>query len=51
MLMCFQSKNPEVSIELVVKGHAEEIEGAAQAGVQDTARLVAERFERQPEDA
>jgi hypothetical protein len=34
-----------------VQGPAEEVQEAAQVGVWETVKLVAERFERQPEDA
>jgi hypothetical protein len=37
-------------LELVVQGPAEELEVAAYASVEDAARVIAERFERQPED-
>jgi hypothetical protein len=50
VLMCFQSWDPQVSLEPVVQGPAEETEDAALVGVHNTARLVAARFERQPED-
>jgi hypothetical protein len=46
VLMCFWSWDPEISLEPVVQGPAEEVEEATQAGVWDTARLVAERFGR-----
>jgi hypothetical protein len=34
----------------VVQGPAIELEEAAVVGVEDTAKLIAERFKRQPED-
>jgi hypothetical protein len=40
--MCFRSRDPEVSLEPVVQGHAEDVEEAAQVVVRDTTRLVAE---------
>jgi Ni,Fe-hydrogenase maturation factor len=46
VLLCFQCQEPQVSLEPVVQGPAEEVEEAAQAGVQDIMRLLAERFER-----
>jgi hypothetical protein len=49
--MCFRSRDLEVSLEPVVQGPAEEVEEVAQAGVRDTTRFVAERFERQAKDA
>jgi hypothetical protein len=51
VLMCFRSRDLEVSLEPVVQGPAEEVEEVAQAGVRDTTRFVAERFERQAKDA
>jgi hypothetical protein len=51
MLMCFRSQDPQVSLEPVVQGPTEEVQEAAQDGVWETVKLVAERFERQPEDA
>jgi hypothetical protein len=50
VVMCFRSRDPEVSLEPIVQGHAEDVEEAAQVGVRDTTRLVAERFEHQVED-
>jgi hypothetical protein len=49
MLMCLWSRDPQVSLEPVVLGPAEEIEDAAQASVKDTARLIAVWLERLPE--
>jgi hypothetical protein len=46
VLLCFQRQEPQVSLEPVLQGPAEEVEEAAQAGVQDIMRLLAERFER-----
>jgi hypothetical protein len=51
MLMCFRSQDPQVSLEPVVQGPTKEVQEAAQDGVWETVKLVAERFERQPEDA
>jgi hypothetical protein len=51
ILMCFRSRDPQVSLEPVVQGPTEETEDAAWADVHDTTRLVAARFERQPKDA
>jgi hypothetical protein len=50
VVMCFRSREPKVSLEPIVQGHAEDVEEAAQVGVRDTTRLVAERFEHQVED-
>jgi hypothetical protein len=51
MLMCFRSQDPQVSLEPVVQGPTKEVQEAAQDGVWETVKLVAERFECQPEDA
>jgi hypothetical protein len=51
VLMCFRSQDPQVSLESVVQGPTEEVLEAVQVGVWETVKLVAERFERQPEDA
>jgi hypothetical protein len=51
MLLCFRSQDPQVSLELMLQGPAEEVQEAAQVGVRETAKLVAEWFEHQPEDA
>jgi hypothetical protein len=46
VLMCFQSRDPQVSLELVVQGPIEEMKDVARGSVQDTTRLVAAWFER-----
>jgi hypothetical protein len=51
MLLCLRSQDPQVSLEPVVQGHAEQILEAAQVGVREAVKVVAERFECQPEDA
>jgi hypothetical protein len=51
VLLCFRSHDPQVSLEPVVQGPAEDVQEATQVGVRETAKLVAERFERLPEDA
>jgi hypothetical protein len=51
MLMCFQSRDPSISLELVVQGPTEEPAEAARVSVEDATRVVAERFERELEDA
>jgi hypothetical protein len=51
VLLCFRSQDPQVSLEPVVQGPAEKVQEAAQVDVRETAKLVAERFERQPKDA
>jgi hypothetical protein len=51
VLMCFQSREPHVSLEPVVQGPTEETGDVALAGVHDIMRLVATQFEHQHEDA
>jgi hypothetical protein len=51
VLMCFCSQDPQVSLEPVVQGPTKEVPEAAQVGVRETVKLVAERFECQPEGA
>jgi hypothetical protein len=51
VLMCFRSRDPAISLELVVQGPAEEPAEAAAAGVEDTARAITDRFKREPEDS
>jgi hypothetical protein len=51
MLMCFQSWDPQASLEPMVQGPVMKAEEAAQADVQDTAKLVAAWFEHQPKDS
>jgi hypothetical protein len=51
VLMCFRSRDPNISLEPVVQGLAEEPAEAAAAGVEDAARAVADRFKREPEDS
>jgi hypothetical protein len=51
MLMCFRSRNPNISLEPVVQGPTEEPVKAAAASVEDAARAVADRFKREPEDS
>jgi hypothetical protein len=51
VLMCFQSRDPSISLEPTVQGPVEGSTEAARDGVEDAARAVAERFEREPEDA
>jgi hypothetical protein len=51
VLLCLRSQDPQVSLELVVQGPVEQILEAAQVGVWEAAMVVAEWFERQPEDA
>jgi hypothetical protein len=51
VLMCFQSRDPSISLEPVVQGSVEGSAEAAMDNVEDDARAVAERFEHEPEDA
>jgi hypothetical protein len=51
VLTCFRSQDPQVTLEPMEQGPAKELDEATLVGVEDTAKLVAERFERQLEDA
>jgi hypothetical protein len=51
MLLCLLIQDPQVSLELVVQGPAEQIPEATQVGVREVAKVIAEQFERQSEDA
>jgi hypothetical protein len=51
VLMCFHSRDPNISLEPVVQGPTEEPAEAAAAGVEDAARAIADRFKREPEDS
>jgi hypothetical protein len=51
VLMCFWSRDPSISLEPAVQGPVEGSAKAARDGVEDAACAVAERFEREPEDA
>jgi hypothetical protein len=51
MLLCLLIQDPQVSLELVVQGPAEQILEATQVGVREVAKVIAEQFERQSEDA
>jgi hypothetical protein len=50
MLMCFWSWDPNDSLEPVVQGPTTEAEEAARDSVQEVAKIVAARFQRQPVD-
>jgi hypothetical protein len=50
-LMCFQSCDPSISLEPAVQGPVEGSAEATKDSVEDAAHAVAERFEREPEDA
>jgi hypothetical protein len=51
VLTWFRSRDPQISLEPVVQGPITKMEEAARADIEDTAKLVAEQFERQPKDA
>jgi hypothetical protein len=51
VLMCFWSRDPSISLEPAVQGPIEGFAEATRDGVEDAARAIAERFERDPEDA
>jgi hypothetical protein len=51
VLMCFWSCDPTISLEPAMQGPVEGFAEATRDGVEDAARAVAERFEREPEDA
>jgi hypothetical protein len=51
VLLCFCSQDRKVSLGPVMQGPIEEDQEAAQVGIWETMKLVAEQFERQPEDA
>jgi hypothetical protein len=50
-LMCFRSHDPNISLEPTVQGPVEGFVEVARDDVEDAARIVAERFECEPEDA
>jgi hypothetical protein len=50
VLTCFQSQDPQISLEPVVQGPVTEVEEAARVGIEDTAVLIAEWFEQELED-
>jgi hypothetical protein len=51
VLTCFRSQDPQISLEPMVEGPITEIAEVVHTGVEDTTKLVAELFERQPADA
>jgi hypothetical protein len=51
VLLCFRSRDSNISLEPVVQGPTEEPAEAAAVGVEDAARAVADRFKREPEDS
>jgi hypothetical protein len=50
VLLCLRSQDPQVSLEPLVQGPAEQIPEAAHVSVREAAKVVVERFECQPED-
>jgi hypothetical protein len=50
VLMCFQCRDPSISLEPVVQGPVEGSTEAGRVSVEDVARAVAEWFEREPKD-
>jgi hypothetical protein len=50
VLMCFRSHNPSISLEPAVQEPVEGFAEAARDCIEDGAHVVAERFEREPED-
>jgi hypothetical protein len=50
VLMCFRSHDPSISLEPVVQGPVKWSAEAVKDDIEDAARAVAERFEREPED-
>jgi hypothetical protein len=51
VLVCFWSRDPSISLEPAVQGPVEGFTEAARDSVEDAAHVIAERFEREPEDA
>jgi hypothetical protein len=49
--MCFRSRDPSISLEPAVQGPIEGSAEAARDGIEDAAHAIAERFERELEDA
>jgi hypothetical protein len=50
MLTCFWSRDPTVSLDSVMLGLIIGTEDATSSGVQEAAKAVAARFQRQPKD-
>jgi hypothetical protein len=44
VLTCFRSRDPNITLELVVHGPAVEVEEAARSSILEAARIVAARF-------
>jgi hypothetical protein len=51
VLICFWSRDLRFSLETVAQGPVVETEEGARAGIQDTTKIIAAWFERQPIDA
>jgi hypothetical protein len=51
VLMCFRSDDHNISLEPAVQGPIEGFAEAARDSIEDVARTVAERFEREYENA
>jgi hypothetical protein len=51
VLTCFRSRDLTVSLDLVMLGPVAGTEGAASSGIPEATKVVAGRFQRQPEDA
>jgi hypothetical protein len=49
-LTCFRSSDPEISLEPVAQRSVAEMEEAANASIQEAAKLVGAWFEGQPKD-
>jgi hypothetical protein len=49
--MCFRSRDPSISLEPTVQGPVEGFVEVARDGIEDAARIIAERFKCEPEDA
>jgi hypothetical protein len=50
MLMCFRSRDPNISLEPAVQGPIEGFAEAARYGIEDAACIVAEQFQHELED-
>jgi hypothetical protein len=46
VLLCLHSQDPQVSLELVVKGPDKQILEAAQVDIREAAKVIGERFKR-----
>jgi hypothetical protein len=51
VLMCFRSHDPCISLEPVVQGPIKGFAEVARDSIEEAARAIAERFERECEDA